>query len=460
MSESNQFDIIDDVQKQDENEEVVITSEEHKGHSHNHHHSHHGHNHHSHHHSGHHGNKKHKSKKNLRKKKLHLSKKDKKNLAIIATEVAVALLAIIIMFAINHFKDSSNEIEKENVVIDSGFVVKMPELNAPQVIVDETVVSCMKLDDEISFQSFLKPFRRDGLRFDKAVPVKLELKYNNIPNDEMIFGYRVYVSKNADLSNARVLDFTTDEDILIDLLEVNTKYYYRVIALPTDYSIGGSFTTAQSPRILNIDGIYNVRDIGGWKTVSGDTIKQGLLYRGTELDGQVNSLYKLSDKGKNTMLNVLNIKFDMDLRHYSDNKLGIDPLGNTVVHKFYGAGMYAEIFTEKGKISTKNIFSDLAKPENYPMYVHCTHGADRAGTICYLLEALLGLSEADLEKEYELSTLYHSHISRDLLNELKTGLMMYEGKTIQKKTENYLLSIGVTEEEIQTIKNIFLEESK
>ena len=67
---------------------------------------------------------------------------------------------------------------------------------------------------------------------------------------------------------------------------------------------------------------------------------------------------------------------------------------------------------------------------------------------------------ADLEKEYELSTLYHSNISRDLLNELKTGLMMYEGKTIQEKTENYLLSSGVTEVEIQTIKNIFLEESK
>ncbi len=455
MSDNNQFEIIGDASNNEKDSVKIydseLTSREHHGSNHHHHHHHHHHSHSSH-------QKKHHSKNNKKTTKKQLTKKDKKNLAIVAIEIAVALLACIVLVIINHSGDN-DDVKKDNVVIDSGFIVKMPELFEPQPIVDDVIISCMELDDGVSFQSFLKTLRRDGMRFDIAKPVTMEVIFNNIP-DVTVSEYKVYVSKKADLSDARVLEFTSDQKIEIDYLEVNTKYYYKIMALPTDYSVGGSFTTANTPRILNIDGIYNVRDIGGWKTVDGKVIRQGLLYRGTELDGQVNSDYTLTEKGKNVMLNILNIKFDMDLRYPTDNKFNVNALGNSVTRKYYQVSAYDEIFTAQGKETTRVVFADLAKPENYPIYMHCTHGADRAGTMCYLLEALLGLSEENLEREYELSTLYYTHISRDLLSTLKAGLMRYEGNNLQQKTENYLLSIGVTKDEIKTIKDIFLEKAQ
>ena len=38
----------------------------------------------------------------------------------------------------------------------------------------------------------------------------------------------------------------------------------------------------------------------------------------------------------------------------------------------------------------------FADPGNFPMYVHCAGGADRTGTVCFIVEALCGVCEADL----------------------------------------------------------------
>ena len=38
------------------------------------------------------------------------------------------------------------------------------------------------------------------------------------------------------------------------------------------------------------------------------------------------------------------------------------------------------------------------------MYFHCAGGADRTGTLAFLIEALVGVSENDLSKDYELTT--------------------------------------------------------
>jgi hypothetical protein len=47
--------------------------------------------------------------------------------------------------------------------------------------------------------------------------------------------------------------------------------------------------------------------------------------------------------------------------------------------------------------------ADLAAGES--IYIHCSHGADRTGTLAYLLEGLLGVSTEDRYEDYELTTL-------------------------------------------------------
>ena len=133
-------------------------------------------------------------------------------------------------------------------------------------------------------------------------------------------------------------------------------------------------------------------------------------------------------------------------------------LGDGVIHKYYNCLMYKSIFSDLGKDVIKEIFTDLANPDNYPMYMHCTYGLDRTGTVCYLLEAMLGLSDNDLKREYELSALFHLYTNIGMYETMTFSLQVYDGNTTQEKVINYLLDCGVTEEQIDSIRDIFLAE--
>jgi hypothetical protein len=76
----------------------------------------------------------------------------------------------------------------------------------------------------------------------------------------------------------------------------------------------------------------------------------------------------------------------------------------------------------------------------------------------YLLEAMLGLSDEDLALEYELSSLFSGNVNRHNLKEGVAALSEYEGATAREKAESYLLSIGVTREEMASIRSILLED--
>jgi protein tyrosine/serine phosphatase len=223
----------------------------------------------------------------------------------------------------------------------------------------------------------------------------------------------------------------------------------------------GDFVTKESPRMMKIDGAVNVRDIGGWTTVDGRVIKQGLLYRGSEIDGAVEPKYCITEKGKNDMLSVLKIRSEVDLRSKELTPDGKDALGENVEHTYYGISMYSDVLNDSANDEKiRSIFSYLADVYHYPVYMHCTYGRDRTGTVCYLLEALLGLSDSNLEKEYELTAFYDGYTNVKDFTKFVGEIEDIEGDSTKEKVENYLLSIGVTAEEIESIRNIFLEDVK
>ena len=202
-----------------------------------------------------------------------------------------------------------------------------------------------------------------------------------------------------------------------------------------------------------IDGISNTRDIGGYENIAGQTIKKDMLLRGTELDGAVLEGNVITEKGKNKLLNTYGVKTEMDLRNRAVS-LG-DMLGAGVQHKYYNAPQYEGIFTEDGKAKMKAIFTDLSNPDNYPVYLHCSYGVDRTGTVCYILEAVLGLDETQLQAEYALSSWDYSY-KQKYTDKIKTGLLDYSGSNIMQRAESYLLSCGVTQQQIDTLRQIFL----
>lgn len=433
------------------------------GHSHHSHHSHHS-SHHSHSHSSHHSSRR-KNKKRKEKLKRFWKRNKHKIINVVLAILLVAALVIIgVMFDKQHFSDSEKTPFSETAegvnITDASIMVEIPLFDEDVVLVSPAITKYMGSDISTLAESIYKDYVALG-RLDKGLPIKLWYNVEGIPEGYSVRSAELLVSEKNDFKSSIVYSFDGDEtSVDVYNLKTGTQYYYKfVLSLSngTKSSVEGSFRTADTPRLLNIDGACNLRDIGGYKTLDGKTVRQCLLYRSAEIDGAVDSKYKITADGVNTLLSVLGIRTDMDLRVQSDNPNGTHALGAGVKHTYYGASMYSDVFNENGKAVTRKIFADLANKENYPVLLHCTHGMDRTGIVCYLLGAVLGVSESDLMRDYQLSAFYHGSLwGLNQMNELIGMLKSYEGATINEKAENYLLSAGVTSEEIESIKDIFL----
>lgn len=146
----------------------------------------------------------------------------------------------------------------------------------------------------------------------------------------------------------------------------------------------------------------NVRDLGGW-TCDGGTIKYGKLFRGGSFNNE--------DKG--IFYNQLKITSEIDLR--ADNENGVNNISSSPINsniKYYRKACTSYLINKNinnNKDIVKEIITDINNDKN--IYFHCSAGADRTGTIAFLIEAILGVAEGDMDKDYELSTFYTENIS-------------------------------------------------
>ena len=403
------------------------------------------------HHSSNKGSRHHHSSHHHSSRKKH--KKLKANLKVIL--LASALLAALALVLVIAFKPAEpyEPSDPDQPVVETGSDILSAELiNAEGRIINDAVKEYLAVDLMSAHNSnvAVSDFSNGQSRLDAQVPVELKLS----TKDSSAKAYKRELADNSVFNDAKVsyIEGTTGV-YTFEHLYANTEYFYRVTVYTssgTD-SESGSFKTADCPRILSIDGISNVRDIGNWQTDSGKRIKQGLLIRGTEMDGAVENGYHLTNEGLSDMLDVFGIKTDIDLR--AKTPLSKDTLGPRVEHKYYDMVMYAEIFSDTGKQKVKEVFTDLSDKNKYPIYLHCTYGKDRTGVVCYLLEALLGVSRGDCLKDYGLSNMKAVYMAV-----VEEGLKAYEGNTLMEQTEAYLLSCGVNEYQIQSIRDIFLGE--
>ena len=345
----------------------------------------------------------------------------------------------------------------------SEIQVKVPLFSEKVKVTGEAVDAWISAEAGVTVTDIYNQYAGGSVRLDAARPMTLYYEVSGLPAGEKVKSAEVLVADNEAMTSP--MRYTTSgnkSSVDVYNLKTGTQYYFRVkltLAGGAVATAGGCFQTAEGPRIMTVGGVCNIRDIGGWKTTDGRVIKQGLLYRGRELDGSVEATYLINAEGVNTMLTQLGIKTEMDLRMPSENPYGLNVLGPGVEHIYYSAPMYVNIFngTENPE-KIRAIFADLADESKYPVYLHCTYGQDRTGTVCYLLGALLGMDADSLAKEYALSGLCYGGVEQELFEAFVLKVGSLPGNTLSEKVESYLVSIGVTAEEIASIRSIFLDE--
>lgn len=152
-------------------------------------------------------------------------------------------------------------------------------------------------------------------------------------------------------------------------------------------------------RMIYTPNVWNVRDLGGW-ACTGGRVKYGKIFRG----GHFGSI---TDADKATIVNWLGVATDIDLRNNSETGgITASPLGGSVEYFHQSLDFYANaVNTSAASARTvavlKKVMACVAS--NKPCYFHCMSGSDRTGTIAYLLLSLLGVSQSDKDKEYELT---------------------------------------------------------
>ena len=314
-------------------------------------------------------------------------------------------------------------------------------------------------------EDYYRTPRNNGYRGD--CPAGYEIKWESVLGAS---SYRIVISENEDMSNPVQTATTTSRTLSYTVTNMipGHSYHCTVSAQYTDEygtDIRKAFIRASGRRrMIDAESVGNVRDLGGLSTENGKHVRYGLLFRGSRLNVQG---IDISNDDKKVFLG-LGIKADLDLRQNESSKIGDcyttrkSPLGDAVDWKLFpkaNESYFAQLIENDEYIKAIQWMIDELKAGK-PVYFHCKTGADRTGTLAFLIESLLGVTETDKSIDFELTSFFYdfgdpkeyAFRSRSISRTIAiTGKEKYDwkgmydliddhysGATYQQKVYNYL----------------------
>lgn len=167
-------------------------------------------------------------------------------------------------------------------------------------------------------------------------------------------------------------------------------------------------------RHLPLAGTYNVRDIGGYATHAGRTIRWRTCFR-------ADSLHRLEPEAQKTLLDH-GVRTVIDLRRSDEIEAAPNVFAgsSSVTYRHLSllvdtpptpgvprplVETYRHILNAR-QAQIGEIFHLLAAPGALPAVLHCTAGKDRTGIIVALVLALVGVPTTTIIEDYALSARY------------------------------------------------------
>jgi len=245
-----------------------------------------------------------------------------------------------------------------------------------------------------------------------------------------------------------------------------------------------------SDRHHPFEGCFNFRDIGGYPTADGNTVRWGRYFRAGRQD-------RMTDEDLE-QVRELGIRTQIDLRRPDEAQdQGRGPLesmgaayhniavipegGSDQLSRLVGdtgiSGARYLGYLEFGPESWTRMFEIFATAGSHPIILHCTAGKDRTGVSTAFLLSVLGVDRALIEADYVLtnrdvarqadfientvgfpagmnrdSMMRVAGIPEDAISDFLDGLHERWGGPIE-----YLRSIGISEATMDAVREAFLE---
>ena len=264
--------------------------------------------------------------------------------------------------------------------------------------------------------------------------------------------------------------------VAVSNLTPNVHYTYKVFAIDSGKVMTeGEFSTYGHIRqVFYKSRIRNGRDLGGWKTYDGKMVRYHKIYRTGRPEGFTNT-------GKKLFI-AEGIKAQLDLRNTSDvceTPVLPDLDFCAPIIQTGGDSMLKAENGEKTRACMQFII-DCIKADK-PVFFHCSLGRDRTGTLGLIVLGVLDVIEGDISKEYEVT--YFSPVGWSIANDGHENLanplifknlrttwayqpaaeyiwnnFVDEGESFSKGVEDYLISIGITKEDIDAFRELMLTE--
>jgi len=177
-------------------------------------------------------------------------------------------------------------------------------------------------------------------------------------------------------------------------------------------------TTPGTP--LSLEGMFNLRDLGGYSTTNGRRTQTGRIFR-------ADSLAHLTAADM-AQLDALQLRLVCDLRSDRETEQMPDQLpagvrrehhpmqiNVNVMGDYRSAGfdwdefrlesLYTHMLDHSGE-TFRHIFAHLAEPASYPYLFHCAGGKDRTGMVAALLLRTAGVPDETVVVDFALSDGY------------------------------------------------------
>ncbi len=173
-------------------------------------------------------------------------------------------------------------------------------------------------------------------------------------------------------------------------------------------------------RHIPLEGVFNFRDVGGYRTGDGRSVRWRRIFRSDELQHITHddSHYLRGDIGLATVI---------DLRHSVEREqLGTAPwsdMGIRYLNLPFSEGgdaarQRARSLSNLGELYLQLLaqpffgsrmlqaLETIAQTDNHPLVFHCTAGKDRTAVLAGVLLSILGVEEEDIIKDYALTSQY------------------------------------------------------